>query len=135
MTQQRLLIGLAGALLLVATYATSASAQDDPAQTKSHTAAEVTPYMFLGSGTSVGVGAALRWPLASHLSIELETNYRQAEIGALSSNLNLLFDLPRVGPVTPYVVGGVGLDQYGTAELLAGRVVKQERTAFSVNTG
>jgi hypothetical protein len=115
--------------------ATSARAQDHPEQTQSDAAVEITPYMFLGSGASSGVGAAVRWPLASRLSVELETSYRRAEIGALSSNLSLLFDLPRVGSVTPYVVGGVGLDQYGTPEFHAGNLVTRERTAFSVNAG
>jgi hypothetical protein len=114
--------------------ATSARAQDDAGQAR-QTAVEITPYLFLGSGTSTGVGAAARWPLASRLSVELETAYRRAEISALSFNLSLLYDLPRVGAVTPYLAGGIGLDQYGTAEFLAGKVVARERTALSVNAG
>lgn len=131
MTNQSVLVGLACAMLAAAT---SARAQDRPEQAKSH-APEITPFVFLGSGASSGVGAAVRWPLVARLSVELETAYRRAEIGGLSSNLSLLFDLPRVGSVTPYVVGGIGLDQYGTAELLAGKVVTRERTGFSVNAG
>lgn len=132
MTNQSVLVVLACALL---STATSARAQEGPEQARRQTAAEITPYVFLGSGTSSGVGAAVRWPLASPLSVELETTYRRAEISALSCNLSLLFDLPRVGPVTPYVAGGVGLDQYGTPEFLRGNVVTRERTAFSVNAG
>src|SRR5204863_9169688 len=97
--------------------------------------AEITPYVFLGSGTSSGVGAAVRWPLASGFSVELETGYRRAEIGAVSSNLSVLFDLPKLGSVIPYVGGGVVLDQYGTPEVVAGHVVAREKTGFSVNAG
>jgi hypothetical protein len=130
MTNQ-IVVGLACAML---SAAPSALAQDHPEQTKSH-AAEITPFVFLGSGASSGVGAAVRWPLISRLSVELETSYRRAEISALSSSLSLLFDFPGVRSVTPYVVGGIGLDQYGTPEVLAGNVVARERTAFSVNAG
>ena len=131
MTNQSVLVALACAILLAPT---SARAQDGAEPAKSPTAVEVTPFVFLGSGT--GVGAAVRWPLPAHFSVELETSYRRAEIAGLSTNLSLLFDLPRMGPVTPYVAGGVGLDQYGTPEVLIdGRVVARKRTAFSVNAG
>ena len=132
MTNRSVLVAVVCAILLAPT---SARAQDHPPQTKSH-AAEITPFVFLGSGATSGVGAAVRWPLVSRLSVELETSYRRAEIAGLSTNLSLLFDLPRMGPVTPYVAGGVGLDQYGTPEVLTdGRVVARKRTAFSVNAG
>jgi hypothetical protein len=67
--------------------------------------------------------------------MELETGYRRVEIGSLSFNLSLLYDLRKTGPVVPYVEGGVGIDQYGTPELQAGKVVARRRTAFSVNAG
>lgn len=123
MTNPRVLVGLACAMVLAAT---SAHAQDG---------AEVTPYIFMGSNSASGLGAAVRWPLTAQLSVEFETAYRRAEIGAVSSNVSLLFDLPKIGSVTPYVAGGIGLDQYGTAEDVAGRVVAFEKTAFSVNAG
>jgi hypothetical protein len=130
MTKQRVLVTLACAILATAT---SARAQESSEQATAGTA-EVTPFVSLGSGT--GVGAAVRWPLGSSpFSVEVETNYRRVEIGALSFNLSLLYDLPKLGPAVPYVAGGVGIDQYGTAELLAGRLVARERTAFSVNAG
>ena len=125
-------VALAFAILATAI---AARAQEGAGQERSRASAEITPYAFLGSNTSTGAGVAVRWPLASPFSLELETSYRRAEIGGLSSNLSLLFDLPRVGPATPYLACGVGLDQYGTAELQAGRVLARERTAFSVNAG
>lgn len=131
MTNQSVVVALACTLL----SATLARAQDDPGSANSRAAVEITPYVFLASGASSGVGAAVRWPVASHFSLELDTNYRRAEVNALSSNLSMLFDFPEVGRVTSYIVGGIGLDQYGTAESLGGRVVRQARTAFSVNAG
>ena len=131
MTNRSVLVALACTLL----SATLARAQDDPGSASSRAAVEITPYAFLGSGASSGVGAGVRWPVASHFSLELETNYRRAEMNGLSSNLSMLFDFPQAGRVTSYVVGGVGLDHYGIAESLGGRVVRQERTAFSVNAG
>lgn len=131
MTNERVLVGLVCAML---SAAASASAQNHP-ESVTPAAFEITPYLFLGSGTSSGIGAAVRWPLAPRLGLELDTNYRSAEIGSLSSNLSLLFDFPSAGPVTPYVVGGVGLDQYGTAELVGGRVRPRGRTAVAVNAG
>lgn len=132
MPNNRLVVGLACTLLLTAG---TAIAQDHPTEPAAPSAVEFTPYIFLGSNSSSGVGGAVRWPLASKLSLELETNYRRAEIGAVTTNLSLLFDLPRVGVVTPYVAGGFGIDQYGTAESQAGRIVTRERTAFSINAG
>ena len=131
MTKQGVLVTLACAIL---TTATSVRAQESSQQATRSPAAEATPFVALGSGT--GVGAAVRWPLGSSpFSAELETSYRRVEIGALSFNLSLLYDLPKLGPAVPYVAGGIGLDQYGTAELVAGKVLARERTAFSVNAG
>jgi hypothetical protein len=131
MTKQIVLATLACAIL---STATAARAQESSEQAKPRPAAEVTPFVSLGSGT--GVGAAVRWPLGSSpFSVEVETNYRPVEIGTLSFNLSLLYDLPKLGPAVPYVAGGVGIDQYGSAEFLAGKLVGRERTAFSVNAG
>ena len=130
MTKQSVVVTLACAILSTATPARAEEAQQTTTRT-----AEVTPFVSLGSGTSTGVGAAVRWPLASRFSAELETSYRRVEIGALSFNLSLLYDLPKLGPAVPYVAGGIGLDQYGTPEALEGKVLSRGRTAFSVNAG
>jgi len=120
----------------VLAVASSARAQDGSEPASSRQSIEVTPYVFLGSNTSSGFGAAVRWPLPARLSLELEANYRPGDVGLMDSNINLLFDFPEVGRVTPYVAGGIGLDQYVTADLSpAGNVVVQPRTAFSVNAG
>lgn len=128
--------GIVVALVCTMLAATSARAQDGSAQAPSHGSAEITPYVFLGSLTSSGVGAAVRWPLRARFSIELETSIRRSKVSPLSSNLSLLFDLPEVARVTPYVVGGIGLDQYAFADSSpAGNLIAQANTAFSVNAG
>jgi len=102
MTKLGVLVTLACAIL---STATSARAQENSEHAR-QAVAEVTPFASLGSGT--GVGAAVRWPLGSSpVSVEVETNYRLVEIGALSFNLSLLYDLPKLGPAVPYLAGGV----------------------------
>jgi len=76
---------------------------------------EVTPYVAVGSAAASPIGIAFTFPVTSTLSFETEVAYRRAEggINALSTSANLLYLLPRVGQTTAYVVGGVGLSQYG----------------------
>jgi hypothetical protein len=76
---------------------------------------EVTPYVGFGSIAASPVGAAVTFPVTSTLSVETDVAYRRAEgdINALSTSVSLLYYLPRVGRAIPYVVGGVGLAQYG----------------------
>jgi hypothetical protein len=76
---------------------------------------EVTPYVALGSAAASPVGTAVTFPVTSTLAVETDVAYRRGEghINALSSSFSLLYFLPRVGRSTPYVVGGVGLSQYG----------------------
>jgi hypothetical protein len=112
---------------------TAAGAQDHAAPPRD--AIEVTPYVALGSGSSAGAGAAVRWPLVGALSLEVDTSYRHAEIGAMNVSANLLYDLGTFGRITPYVAAGVGLDQYGTPEATPGGIVSRERTGMAVNAG
>jgi hypothetical protein len=100
---------------------------------------EITPYVALGSAAASPVGAAVTFPVTSTLSIETDLAYRRGEghIYALSSNISLLYFLPHVGQSTPYVVGGVGLAQYGAPAFSAsGRPIGTERRlALTVNAG
>jgi hypothetical protein len=102
-------------------------------------AVEVTPYVALGSAAASPVGAAVTFPVTSTLSVETDVAYRRGEgdIHALSSSLSLLYFLPRVGKAIPYVVGGVGLSQYGAPVFSsAGRPIGTEsRVALTVNAG
>ena len=101
---------------------------------------EVTPYVALGSAAASPVGVAVTFPVTSTLSVETEVAYRRGEgnINALSSNISLLYFLPRVGQATSYVVGGVGLAQYGAPVFSSngGRPIgTQPNLAMTVNAG
>ena len=96
---------------------------------------EITPHVSVGSNSSTGVGASVRWPIASKLSIEVETAVRQAEVTGLSSSVSLLYDLPSIGRVTSYLAGGVGFEQYGTVAESPLGLVMSKRTTFTVNAG
>ena len=102
-------------------------------------AVEVTPYVALGSAAASPVGAAVTVPVTSTLSVETDVAYRRGEgdIHAMSSSLSLLYFLPRVGKAIPYVVGGVGLSQYGAPVFSSsGRPIGTEsRAALTVNAG
>ena len=100
---------------------------------------EVTPYVAIGSAAASPVGAVVTFPVTSTLSVETEVAYRRGEgrIHALSSSTSLLYLLPRVGQSTPYVVGGVGLSQYGAPVFSSnGRPIGTvSRVALTVNAG
>jgi hypothetical protein len=100
---------------------------------------EVTPYVALGSAAASRVGAAVTFPVTSTLSVETDVAYRRGEGGirALSSSISLLYFLPRVGKAIPYVVGGVGLSEYGAPVFSSnGPPIGTERSmALTVNAG
>ena len=101
---------------------------------------EVTPYVALGSDAASPVGAAVTFPVTSVLSVETEVAYRRGEgrIHALSSSASVLWFLPRLGPSTPYVAGGVGLSQYGSPVFSSADgppIGTQPRVALTVNAG
>src|SRR5918994_2313234 len=93
-----------------------------PARAQDPKTVEVTPYVALGSAGASPVGAAVTFPVTSTLSVETDVAYRRGEgrIHALSSNMSLLYFLPRVGQSKPYVAGGIGLSQYGSPILFPG---------------
>ena len=120
---------------LMVVFALAAS----PAVAQDAKPVEVTPFVALASAGASPFGVAVAFPVTSTLSIETEVGYRSGEgsIHALSSSMSLLYSLPRVGRVTPYLAAGAGLWQYG-ALLLApdGRPLgTQSRMAFTVNAG
>ena len=100
---------------------------------------EVTPYVALGSAAASPVGAVVMFPVTSTLSVETEVAYRRGEGGihALSTSTSLLYFLPRVGQAIPYVVGGVGLSQYGAPVFSSNGspVGTETRVALTVNAG
>jgi hypothetical protein len=100
---------------------------------------EVTPYVAVGSAAASPVGAAVTFPVTSTLSVETDVAYRRGEgdIHALSTSTSLLWSLPRVGRSAPYLVGGVGLSQFGAPVFSPnGRpIATQSRLALTVNAG
>ena len=100
---------------------------------------EVTPYVAFGSARVSPVGVAVTFPVTPTLGVETDVAYRRGEghINALSTNVSLLWFLPRVGQSTPYVAGGVGLSQYGAPVFSndGPPIGTQSRVAMTVNAG
>lgn len=97
---------------------------------------EFTPFVSLGSYPSPRVGTAVAFRLTPNFSIESEVGYRRDTDGRLSASANLLYDLPQIGRVQPYLAAGAGLEQYGTASQRSdGTIAAQGRTALAVNAG
>lgn len=119
----------------------NALAQERPADsaTQSKTASiAVTPYVALGSPGASSVGTFVSFPLNAKFSFETELGYRRAEgnIHALSSSANIVFDLPSVRAVVPYVTAGAGLYQYGSPLVLAnGSIGTRFGTTVALNAG
>ena len=100
---------------------------------------EVTPYVGLGTAGASPVGTAVTFPVTSTLSLETDVAYRRGEgdMHALSSNVSILYYLPRAGRATSYVVGGVGLMQYGAPVFSSSGppIGTEPRVALTVNAG
>jgi hypothetical protein len=110
-----------------------------PALAQDAKAVEVTPFLALGSAGSSPFGVAVTFPVTATLSIETEVGYRRGEgrMHAVSPSASLLYALPRVGRVAPYLAAGVGLRQYGAPVLASDGypIGTQSRTALTVNAG
>ena len=90
----------------------------------------------MGSASASGVGAAVRWPVGARAGIELETELRRAEITAVNVALSLVYDLPTIGRVTPYVAAGIGLERFGKAYYRPdGAPLLGSDTGLTVNAG
>jgi opacity protein-like surface antigen len=97
---------------------------------------EITPYVLMGSGSASGAGAAVRWPIGDRLGIELDTEVKRAEITAVNFALSLVYDLPAIGRLTPYVAAGVGLERFGKAfHQPDGPPLRGSDTGLTVNAG
>ena len=102
-------------------------------------AAEVTPYVALGTAGVAPVGVAVTFPVTSTLGVETDTAYRRGEgdIHALSTSVSLLWSLPRVGQATPYLAAGMGVSQCGVPVFSfdGPPIGTQSRLAWTLNTG
>jgi hypothetical protein len=81
-------------------------------------------------------GAAVTFPITRSLSVEAEAGYLRSEIGAASAHVSLIQDLPKLGPVMPYLAVGMGLEEFGApVETVDGRIAAMSRTTFTINAG
>jgi opacity protein-like surface antigen len=96
---------------------------------------EVTPFISLGSDFSPRVGASIAFALTRDLSIEPEVGYRRNEIGAVSASANLLYELPRLGRVSPYAATGIGMEQYGVPQVTPVGVGTRRTAGIGLNLG
>jgi len=116
--------------------ATGLPAAAQPTNTNNAAPVEVTPYASLGSYPSPRVGGAVAFRLTPTLSVETEVGYRRDTTGRLSATASLLYDLPRIGRVRPYLAAGAGLEEYATAfRLPSGALFVQARQALAINAG
>jgi hypothetical protein len=99
------------------------------------TVASITPFVAVGSPTASRVGTSLLFQIAPRTHVEAEVGYRGGDGAGASVSAGLLYDLPNLGRVTPYVAAGVGLDEYGTAVGVPGGLVISRAVAFTVNAG
>ncbi len=111
-----------------------------PARPQDANAIEVTPFVALGSNGSSPLGTAITFPITSNLGVEAEIGYRRGEgrMHALNLNASLLYFLPRVGRATPYVVGGMGLAEYGAPVIsptTGDPIATEPRVTLTVNAG
>lgn len=103
-----------------------------PAQAQS----EVTPFVSLGSVNGSQVGAAIRFAWTSNLGLEVEAGSRFSGLDGLSTSASLIWDVGRVGRVVPYLAGGLGLEQFGTAVAQPGGLLAtQSNIGVTVNAG
>jgi hypothetical protein len=143
MAQTSLVAFATCALLLAATVPARAQDADPPNRFLHPT--EVSPYVTSG-GDATGIGVTVRWPMTSRLAIQAEGEYRNGRRdpvrltpGSTGINSNLVFvlDLPRLWRVTPFVVGGGGIERHLDLESGPGQPVPLWRTgnSFVVNGG
>ena len=104
---------------------------------------EVTPFAASGGDTS-SVGVAVRWPFMARLGLEFEAEYRHLAARPLSGsleddgvngNVNLVFDLPAIGRVRPFLLGGGGLEHYSFQVQPEPHFLRDSGMSFVVNAG
>ena len=136
---------LAGAVVCVTVSmatvgATRASAQghDNDADPRAERSVEFTPFVAMGSIGSPRVGGAVAFPMSREFMLEVEVGYRNGDgrPDALSSSVNLLYELPSLGRVRPYLAAGAGLEETVSGVHVPGHgVVSLQGVSFTVNAG
>lgn len=110
-----------------------------PARAQESQPVKVTPFIAFGTAGAPPVGVLVTVPLTTTLSAEIEVAYGRGagDIHAMSSSLSLLQNLPKVGRLTPYIAGGIGVSQFGAPVLapLGPPIGTVSRLAFTLNAG
>jgi hypothetical protein len=99
---------------------------------------EVTPFVSAGgSDFSSQVGGSIAFALSRNVAVESEFGYRRQEMAALGVSANVLYGLPRVRRIAPYVAAGIGMEQYGTPRPIPewGMVVTQQNVGLTLSLG
>ena len=100
-------------LALSLVVAATAAAQDAPARPSAdRLPVEVSTFLSVGGLDASSTGVTARMPIRARLSLEAEAEWRLETVSGLSASGNLVLDLRKPGRVTPYVIGGAGIDRY-----------------------
>jgi opacity protein-like surface antigen len=113
MSNRRSLAWAACALL---TLVGTAHAQSSPPSSTASRPIEISPFVSTGSGEASGAGATIRWPVLGKLGLEVDTEYRSGASRGLAGSVNFVYDLPMFKRITPYAVGGIGMERYDVSE-------------------
>ena len=128
---------------LLAAPAAGGAQQAPPARDARDLPIEVSPFASSGGDTS-GAGVSVRWPFMARLGLEFEAEYRHTQARPLSGsledngvngNVNLVFDLPAIGRVRPFLLGGGGLEHYSNVAQPEPHFLRESGMSFVVNAG
>ena len=117
--------------------------QAPPARDARDLPIEVSPFASSG-GETAGAGVSVRWPFMARLGLEFEAEYRHTQARPLSGsledngvngNVNLVFDLPAIGRVRPFLLGGGGLEHYSNVVQPDPNFLRESGMSFVVNAG
>jgi opacity protein-like surface antigen len=105
---------------------------------------EVSPFVSTGKNDSTGAGVAVRWPFTARLGVEFEAEFRRTppnplwgnpQNNGVNGNVNLVAELPAIGRVRPYVIGGGGLEHYARIDQSTPFFPTERGMSFVVNAG
>ena len=124
-------------LALSLVVAATAAAQEAPVRpTTDQLPVELSTFLAVGDSDGSSTGVTARMPIKARLSVEAEVAWRLEDVSGLSASGNLVLDLRKPGRVTPYVIGGAGIDRYTVDFGLPQQgLTTQLTSALSVNGG
>jgi hypothetical protein len=103
---------LTGLLLTLASGAAAQSLSASDSPDSERLPVEISTFLSVGDRDASGTGVTARIPIRARLSFEAEAAWRLEAVSGIGGSGNLVLDLRRPGRVTPYVIGGVGIDRY-----------------------